>query len=610
MRVTIEGAPVDLDDKDLVGEGGEARVYAAGADDVVKVFHSGAPAGLVALRQQKLQALRRLTLPSSVMAPQALALGNNGEIVGYRMRRVRDAVDIARLARPASKALVSQQQTLEVFRSLLQTLRLLHAQGVVVGDLNDGNVLATPAAPAAFVIDVDSVQLPGLACPVAHERFLDPRLYGVALVDGPRFSADNDLYAFRVLLFQSLLCLHPYGGTTAALPTLLRRAEARHSALRSDVTVPRVALPAAALPDALLTDFAACFDDDRRCDFDARLLDFRFVRCACGLEHAHTICPACQARVARVAVPAVQVRGACTFEIIQRGRAVTAAVAGGVLRFVVDNGDALRREDGSLVVNGSGVAVSVGFVGRRTWLASVVGTSAELCAELCALEDGAVVDRTSTGVSQGVPVFAVSQSGLFRLHGDAIVHHDSGVTVGRAVPARTWLFADDDGCIAVWRAGNVARVVWCRPGRGPSDVALPPITGRLRDLHVVSAERGADGDECVLVCVASEEAGRVTHRLTRVSRTRGVLATLVGHPDDALALGSIRGKIVSGGQVLSVSKSGLVLLDGDLRETAVFNDTSDFVDDSVDILRGSGGDIFVVADAAIHLLRRRAAAKP
>lgn len=594
MRVVIGGHDVVLDDNDLVGEGGEARVYGTGAD-VVKIFHAGAPPTLQALRTKKLQALSTLTLPQRVVGPSALALDAKGQIVGYRMRRVVDAVDLAKLARQAMKSVRDQNGVLALFRSLLATIQALHQQGVVVGDCNDGNVVVDAGGRGdAFVIDADSMQVAKLPCPVAHERFLDPRLYGVSLVDDAVFSVDSDLYALRVLLFQTLCCVHPYGGTHAKLPTLLRRAEARHSVLRDDVTLPKMALSPKTLPDALWADFQACFDKDVRTAFDAKLLQARFVTCSCGVEHAQRSCPACQIKVV---VPAVQVHGAVAFERIARGLAVVASSCGGSLRFVVDDGACVKREDGSVVVEGAlfreGVGVDVGFVGRRTWLAQ--GT------ELVCLEGGDVVDRTSTGLAFGAPAFACSPVGLFRLHGDAIVHHDSGVVVGRALQGRTWLFAADDGCVAVWRAGNVARFLWCRVGEAARDVALPAIEGRVVDVNVV-----VDGDRA-LVGVAVDVDGRRKHTLTLLDRHSGVVATVAGHPDDAGVLGSVRGKILSGKQVLSTSARGLLLVDEGFGERACFEDTKDLVDDSVDLLRGSGGDVYVVTDAAIHLLRRRAA---
>ena len=41
---------------------------------------------------------------------------------------------------------------------------------------------------------------------------------------------------------------------------------------------------------------------------------------------------------------------------------------------------------------------------------------------------------------------------------------------------------------------------------------------------------------------------------------------------------------------------------------AAFPDTAPIVDDSVDLLEGSGGDVYVVGPREVHLLRRRAAA--
>ena len=122
----------------------------------------------------------------------------------------------------------------------------------------------------------------------------------------------------------------------------------------------------------------------------------------------------------------------------------------------------------------------------------------------------------------------------------------------------------------------------------------------------------ADGER-IRVAIALDHNGVRMHRLTLLSRSQGVLAHLEGRPDDQPVLGNLRGKILSGAHLLSTSMAGLLLVDAhDFSERARFPDTaSSFiehgVDDSVDLLRGSGGDIFVVSDAAIHLLRRRAA---
>ena len=63
-----------------------------------------------------------------------------------------------------------------------------------------------------------------------------------------------------MLLFASLLYLHPYGGTHPDHRTLLRRAEARVSALRADVLRQKAAAP----PEVLSDDLAAQFEAIRK----------------------------------------------------------------------------------------------------------------------------------------------------------------------------------------------------------------------------------------------------------------------------------------------------------------------------------------------------------
>jgi hypothetical protein len=603
MRVNLDGQVITLDESNLLGEGGEARVYAQG-DDAVKIFADGAPASLAALRAKKLGAFPA-GLPDNVLAPLSLARNDRGDVVGYRMRRVRGAVDLGRLARPTARPLRDRNGVLALFRQLLATFTALHARGVVVGDANDGNVLVDDSgAGHAFVIDVDSMQFGGLPCPVAHERFLDPRLYGVDLGKKPRFSPATDHYALRVALLQSLCFVHPYGGVHATLPTLLRRAETRHSVFRGDVMLPRAALPLSTLPEALFADLRACFDDDVRTDLLAGLLDasaVRYVRCSCGLEHARSSCPACRVRVV---VPVEVVRGSISALPVLRtpGVVVAFALQAGRVNAIVDDGEGRLVRDGQVLVGDAGGDLVVAVDGSRAWLALSSGDDGDV--PLVCVDGARIVERTSTARAFGAPAFCVSTVGLFRICGDAIVHHATGVIVGRALRGRTWLFAVDDGCLAVWRAGRLLRALWCRPGKAPTEIAMPALSGHVVDIAVASA------GERALVSFAIDDGPRRVHRATLLDRGGQVVAHIEGAPDAHVLLGNVRGKVVQGDVVLSTSPRGLVVAHaagGAFVERAAFADTHDLVDDSVDILAGSGGDIFVVARREVHLLRRRAA---
>ena len=293
--VFMGGQRLRLDDRDLLGVGGEGRVFRV-RDRAIKVFFA-----MTDERRKKLAAFPT-ALPARVIGPLDLCTDAKGVVVGYAMRVLDDAVDAHRLGqRKWRESAMRAPDVLRVFRELASTVAQLHGRGVVVGDLNDGNVVLTPKPWQPWIIDADSMQFAGFACTVAHERFLDPRLYGVDLAHTCALSRESDWYALAVMLFSSLLFVHPYGGAHASFPTMLRRAEARHSILRGDVKLPHAALRPEVLADDALAWFTSVFDRDLRTALPAGILESRFIRCGCGIEHARRVCPIC---TVAVAVPA------------------------------------------------------------------------------------------------------------------------------------------------------------------------------------------------------------------------------------------------------------------------------------------------------------------
>src|SRR5687767_6587026 len=130
--VFLGGKPHRLDDKDLLGQGGEGRVYRSG-DRAIKIF----------------------------LAPS-----------DERGRKLRAFPAFRMAQRKWREATMRAGDVLRIYGEVAQTVAQLHARGVVVGDLNDGNVVLTrTSAFTPWLIDADSMQLPGHPCVVAHERF-------------------------------------------------------------------------------------------------------------------------------------------------------------------------------------------------------------------------------------------------------------------------------------------------------------------------------------------------------------------------------------------------------------------------------------------------------
>lgn len=598
MRVLIDGQAVTLTDRDQIGVGGEATVY-RWRDRAVKLYHplpAGADAAAQAARQQKLAKLQTFPrgLPPTVVGPQGLVSGTDGACLGFVMPLVTGGEDIRRLSqRTWRDGVVSNEQVMRIFATLHRTLGDVHAQGVVVGDLNDGNVLVTGDTP--WLIDADSLQVGAHGCPVAHESFLDPHLYGVDLTVRPCFTPETDWYAFAVLLFRSLLYVHPYGGVHPTLPTLLRRAEARHSVMRPDVQYPKAADSWRILPDALVDWFAGIFDHDRRGVFPAHLLDLTWTTCACGTVHARTACPTC-AVVRPVDRPATIVQGACRATVLLRttGRILAATVQGG-LRYVYEEDGRIRRETGSLVMTQARQpGMRFAIAGTRTWIG--------LREQVVQIEHEQAVTRTTCGTFAGEAVFAANSRHAYRLAGDWLVEAQSGQRIGQAIDGQTWFRMGEAFGVGFYRVGRVTIFFVVDPRHpGLKQVTLPPFEGRWLDAQV-----SFDADR-VLLEVAEERQGRRWHSLTVIQADGRVLARLAGHPEDKRALATVGGKTMVGSCILCPTDDGLLSLavdpaTGTMSEGHLFLDTEPFVTEGATLLPGPGGSVYVVTPQAITQL--------
>src|SRR5262249_2069894 len=86
----------------------------------------------------------------------------------------------------------------------------LHRAKVVVGDCNDLNVLVD--GRRVHLIDVDSYQFGGYACPMFSERFVDPRLCDTAMQPTKPHDEASDWFAFAVMVLRTLVGVGPWGG--------------------------------------------------------------------------------------------------------------------------------------------------------------------------------------------------------------------------------------------------------------------------------------------------------------------------------------------------------------------------------------------------------------
>ena len=224
--------------------------------------------------------------------------------------------------------------------------------GVVVGDLNDGNVLASGDEAVPHRRRLDAVRRPTPAWWATSGSSTRGSTAWISPT-APRFSEGSDWYAFSVMLFSSLLCVHPFGGTHPSLATLLRRAEARHSVLTADVTLPRLALSCrACCPTSSSTAFEAVFEQDERAPFPAALSAVGFTRCRVRRRARARGVPGCHALGPLLTRPGAALAGPLHGPHRLRdaaGGSWRATLQGG-LRYVYEEDGVVRREDGAVVL--------------------------------------------------------------------------------------------------------------------------------------------------------------------------------------------------------------------------------------------------------------------
>jgi hypothetical protein len=583
MRVRLGKRTLNLLDRDLIGQGGEACVYRA-KDRAVKIYHP-LPDQVLAARIAKIRSFPK-DLPAAVLAPEEIAERTDGVPIGFSMPLVEAAFPIAKLAqRRFREGHIPCPDVLRVFRALRAVVIELHQRGVVIGDLNDGNILVKDLLP--FVIDADSLQLPNHPCPVAHPNFLDPRVYGIDLFQRPALSEESDWYAFAVLLFSSLVYLHPFGGVHPGYPTMLRRAEARVSVLRPEVTRPKSAADPHILPADLLACFERIFEKDERGPFPEALLEIPFVRCSCGLEHARPLCPACGGKGVVKTIERVIRCGRCRVVSIVRTRGrIVHAVMQGNLRYLIEEDRVLKREDGQRVIAGAERSGRAQISGRSTFV--------DLNGQIVEVKDEKAAARLSTRTFFGESMFAASASALLRFEDQWLVCEPSGIRLGSVLEDQTWIACGESLAYGFYRAGRITVHFLARLDRpGLTNLELPPIAGRLLDVHAVFDDGHA------LVAWHSEENGRRRAELWLVDRTGRPIAGLAGAPDSSPLLASPRGKALFGGHIVVATDRGLASVRIDRTHKTLslgdlFADTEPFLSEESELLPGPNGSVYVV----------------
>lgn len=256
MKVWIRGeGSVRLGQRDFVGQGGQAAIYAKGAvafkiyDDSAKMV----PAG-------KIQELAGIADPR-IIKPEKIVCDQKSNPIGYTMRYVKGSHALCQLFPRAFRERygITTEQITDLIRQLRSGVAKVHAAGALVVDLNEMNFLVSKRFDEMYFIDVDSYQTRCYPADALMESVRDRH------APKNQFSEATDWFSFGVVSFQMFVGIHPYKGKHPAVKGIDARMTANLSVLNRDVRMPKSVYPLEVIPEAYRSWYEAVFERGERC---------------------------------------------------------------------------------------------------------------------------------------------------------------------------------------------------------------------------------------------------------------------------------------------------------------------------------------------------------
>lgn len=252
MDVYVQGRKVRLTQAEFKAQGGQGAVYVKDGT-AYKVYTDPAQT----IPPAKIGELSMLTLPD-IIKPQDVLRNAHHIPVGYTMPPVADGVVLCQTFPKAFRERegLTPDLTLGLVRKLQEGVAHVHAQNILIVDLNEMNFLVDPHFGRVFFLDVDSYQTPGFAATALMESVRDRH--------AAAWNQGTDWFSFAVVSFQMFVGIHPYKGKHPTLKTLDERMARNVSVLHPDVSVPAACLPFDVIPRPWRDWYHAILDGGQR----------------------------------------------------------------------------------------------------------------------------------------------------------------------------------------------------------------------------------------------------------------------------------------------------------------------------------------------------------
>ena len=160
-------------------------------------------------KQQKLHLMVKQPLnhPSIAWPEELIVDSKTKQAIGYTMKMVSGKplqhVTFGKPQLQKSFPNWNRMDLVKLTRNILELIELLHAHGVIIGDLNPLNIMLENAEQVA-IVDTDSFQIMQYPCPVGTINFTAPEIQGKDFKSFLR-THQHDLFAIATLIFMILM---------------------------------------------------------------------------------------------------------------------------------------------------------------------------------------------------------------------------------------------------------------------------------------------------------------------------------------------------------------------------------------------------------------------
>lgn len=206
-EVASEGSIVFVGDgikirlgKRVASPGGEGTIYLTNTPFVAKIYHADHNT-LRTKEKIELMLSKRIEC-DGICYPVAMLFNQHQQFVGYLMPKAEGQTLKRLFVRPLQNKYFpdwNRRDLVCLCVSILEKIKYLHDRNIIIGDINEQNILIKSPEEIYFV-DTDSYQIEGFPCPVGTVPFTAPEIQNINY-DSFLRTKGHESFAIATLLF-------------------------------------------------------------------------------------------------------------------------------------------------------------------------------------------------------------------------------------------------------------------------------------------------------------------------------------------------------------------------------------------------------------------------